>query len=209
MERRRQPMNRKDVLFDSPYGIVKIWNPERQFPASAGGGVVSPMPVIIKAVIVESRVKGWSPDDVVLVRSFELRLRGFHMKDAVETISDKGDGSVAILHDLFQEANKAERDELLSRYIHKLRDRKMDKEAALLRTRQIALICSPPISDTRAWGLFREVWDAVEPEDAPVPRMKDLLYIAQKEIAELKSERARLRTTLQAAVMKLDALKGK
>jgi len=52
-----------------------------------------------------------------------------------------------------------------------------------------------------------EVWDAVEPEDAPVPRIKDLLFIAQKEIAELKGERARLRATLQTAVMELDALR--
>lgn len=189
-------MLRKDVLFDSPYGIVKIWDPERQFSSLTNCSSAAPF---VKVVVVAPRAGGWLRGEVIRVRPFELRLRGFHTKDVVATISDEEDGCVAILHDLFQEANKIERDELLSRYIHKLHDRRMDKEAALLRTRQIALICSPPISDTRAWDLFREVWDAGEPEDVPVPRMKDLLYIAQREIAELKSEIARLQAITQAA----------
>jgi len=196
----------KDVLFDSPFGIVKIWEPERQF-SHPNGGAIQSMPVTIKAVIVESWAGGWSPGEVVRMKPFELRLRGFRMKEAMKEISDGEDGGMAILHDLLQGVNYGKREKLLSRYILKLHDREMDRRAALFRTRQVALICTPHIPDERARELFREVWDAVEPEDAPVPRIKDLLFIAQKEIAELKSERARLRTILQVAVKKLDALR--
>jgi len=199
-------MLRKDVLFDSRFGIVKVWDPETQFLSPVNN---APMPAVIKVVVVEPWAGRNLRGQVVQVRPFELRLRGFHMEDAIKTIPpDENDGGMAILHDLLQEEKHEKRDELLSQYILKLRDREMNRRAALLRTRRVASICRPvPIRDEHAQELFWSVWDAVEPEDAPVPRMKDLLYIAQMEIAELKSERVRLRTTLQAAVTQLDALR--
>jgi len=194
----------KDVLFDSPFGIVKIWEPERQF-SHPNGGAIQSMPVTIKAVIVESWAGGWSPGEVVRMKPFELRLRGFHIEDAMKTIPpDEDDGGMAILHDLLQEEKHEKRDELLSRYILKLHDREMDRRAALFRTRQVALICTPHIPDERARELFREVWDAVEPEDTPVLRTKDLLFIARKEIAELKSEIARLKTITRTFVLAME-----
>jgi len=155
-------------------------------------------------VVVEPWTGGNVQGQVIRVRPFELRLRGFRVKEGVENLSGLEKEANMILHDLFQEANEAERNEFLSRYILSLRQRGIRRGTALLRTREVASICSPPISDEHAKKLFREMWDAIEPKDPPVPRMKDLLYIAQKEIAELKDERARLRTALQEAIKLLD-----
>jgi len=113
-------MSRKDMLFDSPFGVVKIWEPERQFSPATGSSAAP----FIKVVVVEPWTGGNVQREVVQARPFELRLRGFCTKGS----------------------------------------------------------------------------EVVKPEDPPAPRMKDLLYIAQKEIAELEDAIARSRTALQDAI---------
>lgn len=72
-------MIRKDLLFDSPIGIVKIWNPERQFELGSWNARCDGLR--LKVVVVQPSTGEYSKDDVAVAKLYELRLRGFYHEE--------------------------------------------------------------------------------------------------------------------------------
>lgn len=172
-------MIREDPLYDSPIDIVGIWNPERQFELASRH---PSLPIQLKAVIVQ-RAPGVEDQvgDVVYVKSYELRLRGFHHEEDIgEKAPDLEEETNAILHGLFQGVNYGRREELLFRYAQNLRAQGVNREDALWRVKSAARACEPPFSEELAKKLFWRVWGGLDARTSVDNLLNPLRRIAEK-----------------------------